>query len=187
MQQKRKPRGYLGTGHETIGSDVLAVLNVLKFPEQVLGRERHEQLKAVRPDQWYPIAPLLEMMDLLEQKLGRSALFAMGETLFKLSHEEKAKEAFKSAKEMLYAFDAIYHNANRGTDIGGWKVLSWAAGRCEMEKNTPHHCVMEEGIVHRAMQSIGVSAQVRQVKCFRQGADLCHYVITTPNVDQRWG
>ena len=35
--RRRKPRGYLGKGHETIGSDILAVMQMLKMPEQVLG------------------------------------------------------------------------------------------------------------------------------------------------------
>jgi hypothetical protein len=183
---KRLPRGYVGTNHETIGSDILAVLGVLRFPAQVLGAEKTKALQAIDPQGWYPIAGLLELMDTLEQKVGRAALFTMGETLFKMSHEEKAKQAFKSAKEILHAFDAIYKNANRGDAIGGWKVLSWAPGRCELEKTTPHHCVMEEGICHRALACLGVTAQVRQTQCFRQGADYCHYVITSPITDARW-
>jgi len=183
----RRPLGYRGLSHETIGSDVLSVLKVLKFPDQVLGAERAKELAAVDPNGWYPIGKLLDVMEILDQKLGRGALFTMGETLFKTSHEEKAKAAFKSAKDMLFAFDAIYHNANRGEDIGGWKVTSWASGRAEMDKNTPHHCVMEEGIIHRALAAIGVTAQVRQTQCFRQGADLCHYVIVSPITDARWG
>lgn len=183
----RKPAGYVGLRHETLGSDLIAVLKVLKLPELVLGPERTAKLQAVKPDAWYPIADLIELMDVLEQKLGRSALFAMGENVFRLSHEEQAKKQFSSARALLGAFDDIYHHVNRGTDIGGWKVVSWAPGKCELDKNTPHHCVMEEGIIHRALACVGVTAQIRQTQCFRAGADLCHYVITSPITDQRWG
>jgi hypothetical protein len=41
----------------------------------------------------------------------------------------------------------MYHHANRGTGIGGWKVLRFDAGYAELEKMTPHHCVMEQGIL----------------------------------------
>ena len=183
----RRPAGYVGTNHETIGSDVLAVLRVLKLPELVLGPERTARLTAIDPEAWYPISWLLELMEVLDQKLGRSALFSLGETLFRLTHEEQAKAAFHSAKELLGAFDMLYHQANRGANIGGWKVTSWAPGRCQLEKTTPHHCVMEEGLCHRALACLGVTAQIRQTTCFRAGGDRCHYLITSPITDERWG
>ena len=35
----RKPKGYVGTDHETIGSDILAVVAAIRLPEQVLGTD----------------------------------------------------------------------------------------------------------------------------------------------------
>lgn len=183
----KRPAGYVGENHETCGTDLIAVLKVLRLPELVLGAERIAKLQAVVADRWYPIADLLELMDVLEQKLGRSGLFSLGESVFRTTHEEQAKAAFHSVKELLGAFDALYHQANRGTAIGGWKVMSWSPGRAVLEKTTPHHCVMEEGLVHRAVLSMGVTAQVRQTTCIRAGADRCEYLITTPITDARWG
>jgi hypothetical protein len=50
----RRPRGYVGKGHETIGSDLLSVLGVVSMPAHVLGPELTGQLREVKADRWYP-------------------------------------------------------------------------------------------------------------------------------------
>jgi hypothetical protein len=35
----RRPRGCTGRNHQTIGSDILSVLRIVKLPEQVRGAE----------------------------------------------------------------------------------------------------------------------------------------------------
>jgi hypothetical protein len=42
----RKPKGYSGRQHETLGLDISAVVRVLKLPEQVLGEEECQRLRA---------------------------------------------------------------------------------------------------------------------------------------------
>src|SRR3954452_13495402 len=119
--RRRLPRGYVGRNHETIGSDVLAVLRSLqhlagesqvgagqRMAEQVLGSSEVERLQALDPNGWYPIAWLLELMDVLDAKVGRFALLKMGRTLFKLSHEERAMKTLKSAWDVLHGFDGFY-------------------------------------------------------------------------------
>jgi hypothetical protein len=66
----RRPRGYTGRQHETIGSDILSVMRVLKLPEQVLGAEVCVRLKEVDPKAWYPIEWLLDLMDRLDKAVG---------------------------------------------------------------------------------------------------------------------
>lgn len=41
----RRPRGYVGTRHETIGSDILAVLGVVSMPKQTLGPALNDKLQ----------------------------------------------------------------------------------------------------------------------------------------------
>jgi hypothetical protein len=86
---QRRPKGYLGKNHETIGSDILSVLQVLKLPEHMIGKEETQRLAGVDPDGWYPISWLLELMEVLDQKVGYYGLMQMGRALFKLSHEER--------------------------------------------------------------------------------------------------
>jgi hypothetical protein len=182
----RRPRGYDGRNHETIGSDILSVLQVVTMPEHVLGHEMTARLRTVKPDGWYPISWLLETMDALAAKLGHFALVQMGRNLFRLSHEQRVKQVARSAADIIYGMDDMYHHANRGERIGGWEVLSFLAGRAQLDKTTPHHCAMEEGILSQALLAMGVPALVVQGDCFRKGADSCIYVVSSSITDERW-
>ena len=80
----------------------------------------------------------------------------------------------------------MYHNANRGQQIGGWSVVVVRAGYTELEKTTPHHCVMEQGILSAALAGVNCPGIVSQSRCFRQGAESCLYTISSAVVDGRW-
>jgi len=183
---KRRPQGYVGENHETIGSDVLSVLKVVTFPDSALGPKLAEELSRVKPGAWYPIGPLLDAMERLDQKLGRTGLIQMGRNIFRMSHQERVKQTAKSAADILYGLDGMYHHANRGREIGGWKVTQWRPGYARMEKTTPHHCVMEEGILIEALDCVGVPAIVTQLRCFRTGAPLCEYELSSVITDEKW-
>jgi len=198
-ERKRWPKGYVGKNHETIGSDVLAVLRSLqhlvgegeekagqRMAQQVLGSAEVARLQKLDPNGWYPIGWLLDLMDTLDAKVGRYALLKMGRTLFRLSHEERAKQMLKSGWDVVQRFDEMYHHANRGEGIGGWRVLRFDHDRAELEKTTPHHCAMEEGILAQALQAVGAPAVVSQTACFRQGADACTFVVTPSSTAGRW-
>jgi len=182
----RRPRGYYGEDHTTLGSDILAVLKILKLPEQVLGKEEADRLKTVQPDRWYPIEQLLGLMEILEAHVGPYGLMQMGRRLFQMSHKERVLQVAKSAKDILYGIDGMYHHANRGRGIGGWRVLKFEPGLAELEKNTAHHCVMEQGILTEALLTVGCACNVTQTQCFRDGADTCIYEVTSTFIDSRW-
>jgi hypothetical protein len=180
----RKPRGYEGIKHETIGSDILAVVKSLKLPQLTLGKELADKLGAVDPKGWYPIAMLLDAMDRIDAKLGADGLRQMGRLLFKLSHEDRV--APKSARDVLTSFDTMYRHANRGQHIGGWKVDLFEPGHARMMKTTPHRCTMEEGIMGAALAAAGAPATITQEKCLQKGADHCLFDLRSPIIDQRW-
>jgi hypothetical protein len=183
----RKPRGYFGRDHQTIGSDILAVMHILKLPEQVLGKEVAASVASVKPNDWYPIGMLLELMERLDQGIGYYGLIRMGRTLFELSHKERVVQIAKSARDIIYGIDGMYHHANRGVGIGGWAVTRFEAGYAELEKTTPHHCVMEQGILTEALSAVGCPGIVSQLSCFRQGAEVCVYSVSSSLTDERWG
>ncbi|MBX5481395.1 MAG: hypothetical protein IRZ16_06050 [Myxococcaceae bacterium] len=182
----RRPRGYIGINHQTIGSDILAVLKALHLPEQTLGKAQAQALAAIEPDRWYPIAMLLDALETLDQKLDTWALRSVGWELFRLSHAEEMKKVARSARDIVYGIDGMYHRANRGSHIGGWTVLRFEPGLAELEKTTPHHCVVEEGILQEALRSLGITANVEQTRCFRRGDDACLFHLTSTVTDQRW-
>jgi hypothetical protein len=182
----KRPRGYVGRNHQTLGSDILAVVKILKLPQQVLGEVETKKLSEVDPDGWYPIEWLLALMDRLEDSLGHYSLLRMGRTLFDLSHKERVLQVASSAKDILYGIDDMYHHANRGTDIGGWKVTKFEPGHAELEKNTPHHCIMEQGILSAGLAAVQCPGIVSQSQCIRDGGDICVYNISSSFTDHRW-
>jgi hypothetical protein len=183
---RRRPQGYVGIDHRTIGSDLLAVRDALRSPERVLSATTVERLERVQPDGFYPIEWFLELMDDLDRTIGRVALVRLGRKVFRLSHQERVLPVAKSARDIVYGIDAMYRHAHRGTDIGGWKVLSFSPGHAELLKTTPHHCAMEEGILLEALFALGVPARIEQSRCFRKGAPACIYVVSSVVTDHRW-
>ncbi len=182
----RRPRGYYGEDHTTLGSDILAVKKILNMPVQVLGKAESDKLNHVRPEGWYPVEWLLGLTEILEAHVGRYGLMQLGRKLFEASHKERVLQVAKSAKDILYGMDAIYHHANRGRGIGGWHVLRFGAGAAEIEKNTPHHCLVEQGVLTEALISVGAACNVSQQRCFLDGADTCIYEVTCAFADKRW-
>jgi hypothetical protein len=183
---KRWPKGYASKNHETIGSDIISILKVCATPKLILGAALTEKLEKVKPDQWYPVELILEPMELLAERIGYAGLLQMGRALFNLSHAEQAKKVLHSAGDLMFGMDHLYRNANRGDKIGGWRVVKFEPGHCELEKTTPHHCWMEEGILGEALRLVGVAGFVSQSKCFRQNADACTFVVTSVVKDKAW-
>lgn len=183
----RKPKGYVGQGHETLGVDIVSVLQLLKNPEQVLGADEHRKLAAVEATGWYPIRWFIDLMDTLEAKMGHYGLVRLGRTIFKESQEEQAKQHIKSGRQLVEMLDGMYRHNNRGRDIGGWRVLDFKPGYCELEKTTPHHCAMEQGILSAAFSAIGCPVAVGQKQCFRKGAESCIFTLTSTVTGPAWG
>jgi len=186
MSDPRRPAGYVGSNHETSGRDVLAVLKTVNAPEATLGKELADKLRGVTADGWYPIALLVDMLERLDQKLGSFHLKSVGWAIIQSLPPEMLAR-FKTAREVVDAFDGIYHFNNRGQEIGGWTVTLFVPGRAELEKNTPHHCVMEEGILEELLRKVGIPMKVSQSACFRKGAPVCRFVVEARMVDERWG
>lgn len=182
----RMPRGYYGEDHTTLGSDILAALKILRMPEQVLGNQEYERARRVQPDGWYPIVWLLDLAEILEAHVGRYGLMQMGRRIFETTHKARVLAQAKTARDILYGMDGIYHHSNRGRGIGGFQVVNFNGGVAELEKNTPLHCVVDQGLLTEALLATGCACNVVQTRCFREGADSCTYEITSAFVDKRW-
>jgi hypothetical protein len=170
---RRVPRGYRGIGHETVGSDILSLVDAILMPDAILGAERHARLRALDPATFYPIEDLLDAFEHIDRRLGPDSMRKIGHSIFKLSHEAGVRANCRFAADIVEGIDGMYHRANRGEDIGGWTVLELDDRHALLEKTTPHHCVVEEGILEAGMRAMGVSPRIEQRRCFRRGADAC--------------
>ncbi len=177
---------YQNPTHETLGSDILAVMHTVKFPEQVLGAPWVDRLRTLNPTQWYPIGTLLELLQHLAKKGGRASLVQMGRQLFRDSHQKRLTPELTSAGDVFFGIDAMYHHANRGEAIGGWKVLRFTPGHALLRKTTPHHCALEEGILYEALHIVGAESLISQGMCRQSGADACELELHSSVRDNRW-
>lgn len=180
------PRGYIGRNHETIGSDILAVLATIVLPKEVLGDEWSKKLAGVTSNGWYPIALLLDLLEHLDKRTGVASVLKMGRQLYRDSHKQRVGASTSSAGDIVYGIDGLYHHANRGDAIGGWKVLKFRPGIAVLDKTTPHHCALEEGILHEALLSVGADAMIIQTHCMRRGTDSCLFELRSAVRDARW-
>lgn len=172
--------------HETLGSDILAVMRTLKYPEQVLGEAWVQRLRTLEPEGWYPIGTLLELLEHLVKRSGSASLLQMGRQLFRDSHQQRLTPVLTSAGDVLFGIDAMYHHANRGQDIGGWEVLRFGPGQALLRKTTPHHCALEEGILYEALHTVGAEVLIAQGTCMQSGGEACELEIRSSVRDHRW-
>jgi hypothetical protein len=156
----------------------------LRAPEQVLGAEEVSRLRGVDPEKWYPIDWMLSLMEALDRAVGQKGVLRAGRRRFELAH--RLRVPYTSARDVIYGIDEMYRHTNRGEQIGGWAVQKFEPGYAELEKTTPHHCAMEQGILSAALSSAQCPSVVSQKQCFREGADSCIYVISSSLSDARW-
>lgn len=174
----------MGTNHETIGSSFKSVLAALKSPEHVLGMAEVERLKAVDPAAWYEVGWFLSLVEKVHEALGFQGVVRLGRRRFELSHKNRV--VYASGRDVIYGIGEMYRYSNRGEAIGGWKVRSFESGVAELEKTTPHHCAMEQGILTAALSSAQCPSVVTQRRCFREGSTSCVFRITPTFQDERW-
>jgi len=186
MPSQRTPKGYLGIGHEIIGMSLLALQTVLKQRDSALELEARPRLGPFDPKGWYPVGIMLDLQNRLEEQVGYFGLVRTGRAIFQMGHESIVTGTQYSARDVLDGFDAMYRRSNRGQSIGGWRVVRFDPGNAEIEKTTPHHCAMEQGILSAALSAVGCSAIVGQSACVREGADVCRFVISSAVTDSRW-
>jgi hypothetical protein len=177
MPIHRVPKGYLGIDHETIGRSIVALQTVLKQRNSADESDPRLRLGPIDPEAWYPIGLLLDSLDRLERT---------GRIIFQMSHAATVSTSQHCARDVLHGFDALYRRSNRGRGIGGWRVVRCEPGNAEVEKTTPHHCAMEQGILSAALAAVGCSSIVGQTACVREGADTCRFVISSLVTDSRW-
>jgi hypothetical protein len=184
-----KPKGYIGRNHETKGTSIAALLESLEaliggdvqrrnaLISKVLTAEQLQVFRSLDPQGWYPIELAIALMEAVDRNVGRYALMRMGRLLFRRSHQERELPTATCGYDIVHSLDRMYLQTNRGDRIGGWRVLRFDDGGAELEKTTPHHCSMEEGLLAQALSAVGGRAVISQKVCIREGDDRCHFVI----------
>lgn len=172
--------------HLALGAHILAVVQTLRAPEALLGEEWLARQRHIHPRGWYPVSVLLELLNQLHRRVDREGLVALGRQLFRDAHQRRLTPYLRSAGDVVFSLNGMYHHAHRGKDIGGWEVLLFSPGRAVLRKTTPHPCALEEGVLCEALHCVGVEAEVRQAACVQHGARACDFEIRSPVRGERW-
>lgn len=183
-------KAYRSTNHEVQGYELLAVRDALtwlspdKSPPSVhdlcvrlLGASQVAQLDATSPPQWYPAPLLLSMLRAIDEKVGPNGLRRVGRASFQRAVTAMGRDRYKTARALFDDLDALYRRTNRGTAIGGWKVLQSSDDEVRLEYTAPHVCIAQEGFLTEAAAALGVPVLVTQRECVRQGADACVFSV----------
>lgn len=183
-------KAYRGVNHEVQGHELLAVRDAInwlspdKSPPAVrdlcvrlLGEARVAQLDATSPPQWYPAPVLLGMLRAIFEKVGPNGIRRVGRASIQRALSAADRERYKTARALFDDLDAIYRRTNRGTAIGGWKLLGSTDTEARLEYTAPYVCVAQEGFLVEAAAALGVPVIVSQQACVRQGADACVFSV----------
>jgi hypothetical protein len=184
---RRVARGYEGWNHETLGSDLIATFAAVNAVDPRFSEHWMPLVKTLDAQTWYPIDVLLALGFAAEERFGPELLQCIGREIFQRSHAATFRRSAATIADLAFGIDAMYRTANRGEDIGGWRVLEFADGRTLIEKTTPHPCGIEEGILGAACASLGVAARITQVRCVREGDDTCRFELCAETPSTRWG
>jgi hypothetical protein len=172
-------------GYELLAvRDAITWLSPDKSPSSVhdlcvrlLGVTQTAQLDATSPPQWYPASHLLSMLRAIDEKVGPNGLRRIGRASFQRVLTAMGHNRYRTARALFCDLDAIYRRTNRGTDIGGWKVLHSSDDDVHLEYTAPFVCIAQEGFLTEAAASLGVPVVVTQRECVRRGADACVFIV----------
>lgn len=84
------------------------MLQTVHLPEVTLGPELAGRLKAVKPENWYPISDFLEMLERLDEKLGSYHLKQVGWNIVQKFIAPGLRASGRSAYDVLNTFDQMY-------------------------------------------------------------------------------
>jgi hypothetical protein len=178
--------GQAASDHEIIGADLLSVIRALPLADLVLGAEMSAQLRAAKPDAWYPASLFIEALQRVGLKVGRFGLLQLGRQIFATSQAPTFKQRVHNAAEALFGIDGNYRRANRGSAIGGWQMISFKPGHAEMIKTTPPDCLMVEGIVSEALRTLEIPTLIEQRECVHKGAPHCRFIFSSAVTGELW-
>lgn len=162
---------------QIIGSIILAVKAGLVNPESFIKRVSEYDYTNINPEKWYPIEMFWNLTDYIEKNLSTSVLRNIGTQIIP-NMKNAGLLPNLTPKEYLASLNDTYISANRGTNIGSWKVIEIKDGHAIIENTTMQHCILEEGVVFGGIKAFGGSyCIVKQTTCVLKGDSKCTFDI----------
>lgn len=135
----------------------------------------------LRPEEWYPQQPYLDLFRQVEERHGEAALRAMARQVPDTSVFPPGIETLEQALQTL---DMAYQLNHRGGAIGHYACLPLGPRQLELICENPYGCAFDLGILDALVDHFGPAdhhvaiTHAAGSACRRQGAEGCSYRIT---------
>ena len=169
-------------GVQVNGETVLSVLNGMsshrEIAQSILSKNG---ITDPKPGQWYPQQAWLDAFKDIANRVGATALLAIGK---KIPESAQWPPGTDSIEQALALIDIAYHMNHRGGEIGHYQFKSTGDRAGAMLCNNPYPCNLDRGLVDAVARkfkptdatSVSVKHDDSQ-PCREKGADACTYLI----------
>jgi hypothetical protein len=134
----------------------------------------------LRPDQWYPLANVLNAFKLIFEKIGPSTVRAIGR---KIPETSRFPPDIDSLEKGLRSINVAYQMAHK-PPIGGYHYEGLDRRTAKMVCDNPYPCDLDLGLVEaicdrfRPKDALWVRIEHDPKSCRRRGDTSCTYLIT---------
>ena len=167
----------MADNQECLGINILSIQNKIYGAKHYFDKIPQYTYENIEPNKWYPMKQFTLLVDLYEEKMGPLIIKNIGTGIIPEMVEAGVLPKM-SPQEFLKSLSGSYHSANRGTNIGDWKVIKEGANHIIMENSTSHNCKLEEGVVLGGIEALGgKNPRVLQRTCVKKGDPFCTFDI----------
>jgi hypothetical protein len=138
---------------------------------------RREELAAVDPAQFYPLALYTELCDYLEQRLGTYAFLRVGRKMGAAVMDTAFPPDVKSVEDAIAQIQGA-HKFFCKPLVGAFEMVERSQGKVTVDYTAPYNCVLQEGLFYEVAIRYGApNASVSHAACRRKGAPACRFEI----------
>ena len=162
---------------QCLRTNILSIQNKIFDAKHYFNRIPQYSYENIEPNKWYPMKQFTILVDQYEDQMGPLVLKSIGTGIIPEMLEAGVMPKMPP-QEFIKGLSHVYHSANRGTNIGDWKVLKEEPNHIIMENSTMHNCKLEEGVLLGGIEALGgKNPRIFQRTCVKKGDSFCTFDI----------
>ncbi len=164
---------------QIIGATIVAVSKRIMNSKIIFDKIKEYKYDDVKPDKWYPMQQFTLLTDYVEKIMNASVLNYIGKQIVPEMKDAKVI-SFPSPKDFLKSMQKVYLAANKGANIGEWKVVKEETNKIVVKSSTMHNCYLEQGVLQGGVEAFGGKSVIikhSSTECRRKGGKSCDYEI----------
>ncbi len=168
----------MSTTQECLGTNIVSVKTQMLNPDIIFKKITKYSYDNISAIKWYPMEQFTLLTDHIEKEFSPNVIRKIGKAI--IPEMKKAGVLPEMSPELfLEGLSMVYHQANRGPNIGDWSVIKKEPKHFIMNNSTMHNCHLEEGILLGGISSFGGNApRIVQTTCVKKGDSFCTFDIT---------